>query len=66
MPKKSAAAQARHDEAKQALETELKGLQELSRLLRTSSESTLAKSHKLKDYHAKIMELQGRLERHGP
>lgn len=65
MPKRSAAAQARHDETRQALEAELKGLQELSRQLRTSSESTLSKSHKLKDYHARIMEVQGRLEKHG-
>ncbi len=65
MPKRSAAAQARHDDARQALEAELKGLQELSRRLRTSNESTLSKSHKLKEYHAKIMEAQGRLERHG-
>lgn len=63
MPKRSAAAQARHDEKRQALEAELSKYQQLVRDLRTSSESTLAKTHKQKEYHKNILELQHQLAR---
>jgi hypothetical protein len=65
MPKKSAAAQARHDERAQALQAELAKYQDLVRQLRASSESTLAKTHKQKEYHRKILEIQSLLQRHG-
>jgi hypothetical protein len=65
MPKKSAAAQARHDEKRQALEAELAKYQQLARDLRTSSESTLVKTQRQKDYHKNILELQQQLTRLG-
>ena len=65
MPKRSAAAQARHDERKQALEAELAKYQQLVRTLRTSSESTLMKTHKQREYHKKILELQHQLQSQG-
>ena len=65
MPKRSLQAQARHDETKQAIQSELERYQQIVRELRTSSESTLAKTHKQKEYHRKILELQQRLQTHG-
>jgi hypothetical protein len=64
MPKKSLAAQARHDETKKVLEAELQKYQEIARQLRTSSESTLVKTHKQREYHAKILQIQSQLEKH--
>jgi hypothetical protein len=65
MPKKSAAAVARHDEKRQSLEAELAKYQQMVRDLRTSGESTLSKTQKQKEYHAKILELQQQILRHG-
>jgi hypothetical protein len=65
MPKRSAAAQARHDEKRQALEAELSKYQQLVRDLRASADSTLVKTHKQKEYHKKILELQQQLTRIG-
>jgi len=65
MPKRSVQAQARHDEAKGAIQSELEKYQQIIRELRASSESTLAKTHKQKEYHKKILELQQKLQTHG-
>ena len=65
MPRKSVAAKARFDVEKKLLEAELSKYQELVRALRTSSESTLARTHKQKEYHKKILELQSRIEKLG-
>ncbi len=65
MPKRSLQAQVRHDDAKNAFEAELEKYQQLIRDLRASSESTLAKTHKQKEYHKKILELQQKLQHHG-
>jgi hypothetical protein len=65
MPKRSVGAQARHDEKRQSLEVDLARFQQLVRDLRTSNESTLAKTHKQKEYHKIILELQHQLDKHG-
>ncbi|MFH0861553.1 MAG: hypothetical protein V1875_00850 [Candidatus Altiarchaeota archaeon] len=65
MPKRSVQAQARHEETKQAIQSELEKYEQIVRELRTSTESTLARTHKQKEYHRKILELQQKLQSHG-
>jgi hypothetical protein len=65
MPKRSEGAQARHEEKKKALEDELGKFQQMIRELRTSSESTLSRTHKQKEYHRRVLELQQQLLNHG-
>jgi hypothetical protein len=64
MPKRSAAAQARLDEKKGLMMAELAKYQQMVRELRTSTESTLTKTQKQKDYHRIILELQHQIENH--
>ena len=65
MAKRSQMAQARHDDKRQVLEAELAKYQQLIRELRASSESTLAKTHKQKEYHLKIQAIEHELLNHG-
>ncbi|MFH1055092.1 MAG: hypothetical protein V1744_03235 [Candidatus Altiarchaeota archaeon] len=65
MARRSAAAHARHAKKRQEFEAELSKYQTLARELRNSSESTLVKTHKQREYHKKILEIQSQMEKLG-
>jgi hypothetical protein len=65
MVRKSAAAQERHNTEKDAVEAELAEYQQMVRALWKSGESKLAQTHKQREYHKKIQELQQQLQRLG-
>jgi len=63
MPKRSAAAEARRDQVKLDLDAELANYQSLIRGLHASSASTLERTHKQREYHQRIGEIQSKLDR---